>query len=110
MSSLYPLPAPQLTIDAVIGSTGLEIKADPGVPWVYAGFAGLMVTTVVSYISHSQVWALQQEGSVYVAGKSNRAKVGFSKELGEALDRVPEAGPQEVVLAGSSSSSSGSSS
>jgi hypothetical protein len=28
---------------------------DPGVAPVYAGFGGLMLTTVISYLSHSQV-------------------------------------------------------
>jgi cytochrome c biogenesis protein len=96
----------QLVADRVVGSTGLEIKADPGVPWVYAGFAGLMVTTLVSYISHSQVWALQQGGGVYVAGKSNRAKVAFDKELGEVLDAVPEAAAAQAVAAGGGGGSS----
>ncbi len=104
----------QLVVDGVVGSTGLEIKADPGVPWVYAGFAGLMITTLVSYISHSQVWALQQGGGVYVAGKSNRAKVAFEKELGEVLDDVPEAAPAmqvaQAVAAGGGGGSSGGSS
>lgn len=49
-----------LIIDRVTGATGMELKNDPGVPWVYAGFAGLMITTLVSYLSHSQVWALAQ--------------------------------------------------
>ena len=30
----------QITVEDIIGSTGLELKVDPGVPWVYAGFAG----------------------------------------------------------------------
>lgn len=30
----------QIIIDGAIGSTGLEVKVDPGVPFVYAGFAG----------------------------------------------------------------------
>lgn len=30
----------QLVIDDLVGSTGLELKVDPGVPYVYAGFAG----------------------------------------------------------------------
>ena len=34
----------QISIDNAIGSTGLEVKADPGVPYVYAGFAGASVT------------------------------------------------------------------
>ena len=27
-------------VDDLVGSTGMELKADPGVPYVYAGFAG----------------------------------------------------------------------
>ncbi len=49
-----------------------------------------MITTLVSYVSHSQVWALQQGADVYVAGRSNRSKVTFEKELDEVLDEVPE--------------------
>ena len=29
----------RIVVDGIIGSTGLEIKSDPGVPWVYAGEA-----------------------------------------------------------------------
>lgn len=32
----------QLVIDDLVGSTGLELKVDPGVPYVYAGFAGML--------------------------------------------------------------------
>ena len=30
----------QLVIDDLVGSTGLELKMDPGVPLVYLGIAG----------------------------------------------------------------------
>jgi len=30
-------------------------QTDPGVPIVYAGFGALMLTTCISYLSHSQV-------------------------------------------------------
>jgi len=80
-----------MIIDDVVGSTGLEIKSDPGVPWVYAGFGGIMITTLVSYVSHSQVWGLQDGADVVVAGKSNRSKYLFQKELDGAIDAVPEA-------------------
>ncbi|GFR47507.1 hypothetical protein Agub_g9236 [Astrephomene gubernaculifera] len=83
----------QLVVEDVVGATGLEIKSDPGVPVVYAGFGGLMVTTLVSYLSHSQVWALQQGSNLFVSGRTNRAKLEFETELDAILDQVPELRP-----------------
>ena len=51
----------QLTIEEIAGSTGLELKTDPGVPFVYCGFAGLLVTSFLSLLSHSQVWGFYQQ-------------------------------------------------
>ncbi|KAL0384126.1 UNVERIFIED_CONTAM: protein DETOXIFICATION 33 [Sesamum radiatum] len=42
-----------VVLDA-IGSTGLDIKTDPGVPIVYAGSGALMLTTFISFLSHTQ--------------------------------------------------------
>ena len=86
-----------IVLDDLIGSTGLELKADPGVPVVYAGFGGLMLTTIISYLSHSQVWALQDGTWLVVGGKSNRAKLEFERELNELLDLVPEVKSLESV-------------
>jgi cytochrome c biogenesis protein len=83
-----------LVVDDIVGSTGLELKSDPGVPLVYAGFAGIMITTLISYVSHSQVWGLQDGGAVVVAGRSNRSKFAFQKELDGVIDAVPEAAPE----------------
>ncbi|ARV59444.1 cytochrome C biogenesis protein CcsB [Nostocales cyanobacterium HT-58-2] len=77
-----------LKILDVVGSTGLQIKADPGIPIVYTGFALLMLGVVMSYFSHSQIWALQKDGRLYVGGKTNRAKVAFEQEMLEILDRL----------------------
>lgn len=30
-----------IIVENIVGSTGLELKVDPGVPYVYAGFAGI---------------------------------------------------------------------
>ena len=79
-----------LYVDELIGSTGLQIKADPGIPVVYLGFGLLMIGVVMSYISHSQVWALQTEDRLYVAGRTNRAQVSFERELLGVLDVVTE--------------------
>ncbi|OWM83787.1 hypothetical protein CDL15_Pgr004218 [Punica granatum] len=76
-------------VDA-IGSSGLDLKTDPGVPVVYAGFGALMLTTCISYLSHAQIWAMQDGTAVVVGGKTNRAKAEFPEEMNRLLDRVPE--------------------
>ena len=71
----------------VIGSTGLQIKADPGVPIVYTGFGLLMLGVVMSYFSHSQVWALETE-KFYLGGKTNRAQVAFEREIINIIEQL----------------------
>ncbi|XP_048531915.1 cytochrome c biogenesis protein CCS1, chloroplastic [Triticum urartu] len=80
----------EILIEDAIGSTGLDLKTDPGIPIVYAGFGALMLTTCISYLSHAQLWALQDGTTVVVGGKSNRAKIEFSDEMNRLLNKVPE--------------------
>jgi cytochrome c biogenesis protein len=80
----------EIVIEDAIGSTGLDLKTDPGIPIVYAGFGALMLTTCISYLSHSQIWALQDGSTVVIGGKTNRAKLEFSEEMNRLLDKVPE--------------------
>lgn len=78
----------KLKILEVIGSTGLQIKADPGIPIVYAGFGLLMLGVIMSYISHSQIWALEQNGKLYIGGRTNRAQVAFEREIIDVLQAL----------------------
>ncbi|KAM7253558.1 hypothetical protein ACFE04_021712 [Oxalis oulophora] len=80
----------KIVIVDAIGSSGLDLKIDPGVPIVYAGFGFLMLTTCLSYLSHSQVWALQDGTTVVVGGRTNRAKAEFPDDMNSLLDNVPE--------------------
>ncbi len=77
-----------LKIDDVIGSTGLQIKSDPGIPIVYTGFGLLMLGVIMSYFSHSQIWALQKGDHFYVGGRTNRAQVAFEREIIGILDQL----------------------
>ncbi|GBG88281.1 hypothetical protein CBR_g46847 [Chara braunii] len=85
----------ELVISDMIGSSGLELKADPGVPYVYAGFGALMLTSFLSFFSHSQIWALQAGSTVYVGGRTNRAKLDFRQEVSDVLDSVPQIIPKK---------------
>ncbi|WP_107668359.1 cytochrome c biogenesis protein [Cyanothece sp. BG0011] len=71
----------KLKIYQLIGSTGLQIKADPGIPFVYTGFGLLMMGVIMSYVSHSQIWVLQEDEHCYIGGKTNRSQVTFEREL-----------------------------
>ena len=56
---------------------------------------GLMITTLVSYLSHSQIWALQEEAMLHVGGRTNRATIAFAGELSNILDLVPDRGSNQ---------------
>lgn len=77
-----------LFVDEVVGSTGLQIKADPGIPMVYLGFGLLMLSVLMSYASHSQIWVLEADNRLYLGGKTNRAKVVFEREVIGILDEI----------------------
>lgn len=87
------------TLKEAIGSTGLQIKADPGIPIVYAGFGLLMLGVIMSYVSHSQVWALQVGDRLYVGGKTNRAQVSFESELIDVTNVVDQSAIASGVAA-----------
>ncbi len=87
-----------LQVLELVGSTGLQIKADPGIPLVYTGFGLLMLGVVMSYFSHSQIWALQKGDRFFVGGKTNRAQVTFERELLEILEHLKTEKNKELLV------------
>ena len=86
-----------LKILDVIGGTGLQIKADPGIPIVYLGFGLLMLGVIMSYFSHSQIWAVIKNGKLYLGGRTNRAQVVFERETIEIIERLQNPGEVQAV-------------
>ena len=65
----------------IISSTGLQIKTDPGIPIIYTGFFFLMISTLISYISYSQIWIIQEKQKIFVGGNTTRALFEFELEF-----------------------------
>ncbi len=70
-----------LTLLEIISSTGLQIKTDPGIPIIYLGFFFLMLSTLISYITYSQIWIIQKNKQIFIGGNTNRAIFEFELEF-----------------------------
>jgi cytochrome c biogenesis protein len=70
-----------LTLVEIISSTGLQIKTDPGIPIIYSGFFFLMLSTLISYITYSQIWIIQKNNKLFIGGTTNRAIFDFELEF-----------------------------
>jgi cytochrome c biogenesis protein len=70
-----------LTLVEIISSTGLQIKTDPGIPIIYSGFLFLMISTLTSYITYSQIWIIQKNQKLFIGGTTNRAIFDFELEF-----------------------------
>jgi cytochrome c biogenesis protein len=69
----------------IISSTGLQIKTDPGIPIIYSGFFFLMLSTLISYITYSQIWMIQKNKKLFIGGTTNRAIFDFELEFFKLL-------------------------
>ena len=70
-----------LRLVGIISSTGLQIKTDPGIPMIYLGFFFLMSSTLISYITYSQIWMIQKDQKIFIGGNTNRAVFEFELEF-----------------------------
>lgn len=70
-----------ITLSEIISSTGLQVKTDPGIPLIYLGFFFLMISTLLSYITYSQVWIIQKNRQLFIGGTTNRAIFDFELEF-----------------------------
>lgn len=73
--------AQPILFSEIISSTGLQVKTDPGIPLIYLGFFFLMISTLVSYITYSQIWILQKNHQLFIGGTTNRALFEFELEF-----------------------------
>ena len=48
---------------------------------IYLGFLFLMLSTLISYITYSQVWIIQKGQKLFIGGTTNRAIFDFELEF-----------------------------
>ena len=78
----------ELRLNKVLPSTGLQIKSDPGIPFVYIGFFFLIFSVLLSYTSYFQIWVVKKQNRVYVYGDTNRAIYFFEKSVLEIINNL----------------------
>jgi len=71
----------KITLTDILSSTGLQIKTDPGIPLIYTGFFFLMISTLISYISYSQIWIIKEHEKMFIGGNTTRATFDFEIEF-----------------------------
>ena len=75
---IYGVP---IVFKGLISSTGLQIKADPGIYIAYLGFLVLIISIVLSYMSYSQIWVNIDKQELHIGGKTNRAILSYEDEM-----------------------------
>jgi len=70
-----------ITLVDILSSTGLQIKTDPSIPLIYTGFFFLMVSTLISYITYSQIWVIKDKTQMFIGGNTTRATFDFEIEF-----------------------------
>ncbi len=80
----------KLSLKKIIPSSGLIIKNDPSIPFIYLSFTLIILGTIFSLIPTNQIWILFNENSnkLFIGGLSNRNLLGFKKEFLKLSDEI----------------------
>lgn len=76
------------SVDSILVSSGLQIKSDSGIPIVYLGFFLLMISSLLSYISFSQIWIAKIDSKTVATGTTNRSVLEFERDFYVIVQKV----------------------
>ena len=73
----------ELSLKKIVSSSGLIIKNDPSIPFIYFSFILIILGTILSLIPTNQLWVLfnKESKKLLIGGLSNRNLLGFKKEF-----------------------------
>lgn len=72
----------------IISATGLLVKYDPSIPIIYSGFGLLMITTILSYLSYTQIWIFSEDKNSWIGGSTNRGKLGLEIDFENLIREI----------------------
>nr|YP_010478958.1 Cytochrome c biogenesis protein [Lietzensia polymorpha]UVI61263.1 Cytochrome c biogenesis protein [Lietzensia polymorpha] len=75
-----------VSIIDILSCTGLQVRGDPGELLLCLGFACLILSTFISYISYSRIWIIKTFEKIQLGGLTNRAKLRFDFHLLNLFD------------------------
>ncbi len=80
----------KLSLKTIIPSSGLIIKNDPSIPFIYFSFILIILGTLLSLLPTNQFWILFHKDSnqILIGGLSNRNLVGFKKEFLQLSEEI----------------------
>jgi len=80
----------KLSLKKIIPSSGLIIKNDPSVPFIYFSFILIIFGTIISLIPTNQLWILVNKESkkLSIGGLSNKNLIGFKKEFFKISEEI----------------------
>ena len=80
----------KLSLKKIIPSSGLIIKNDPSIPFIYSSFILIIFGTIISLIPTNQLWILVNKESqkISIGGLSNKNLVGFKKEFLKLTEEI----------------------
>ena len=80
----------KLSLKKIIPSSGLIIKNDPSIPFIYSSFILIILGTILSLIPTNQLWILSNKNTnkLFFGGLSNKNLLGFKKEFLNLSDEI----------------------
>lgn len=85
---VFKISNKEFALNEVLTATGVDIKSDPGIPFVYFGFVLLITSTLLSFISYSRIWVFKIKENLYIGGSSNRAKISFERYFLNQINKI----------------------
>jgi cytochrome c biogenesis protein len=95
-----PLGGHTVTYVEPVLASGLQIKGDPGIPWVIGGWTLISIGLIIIFFGYRQVWYDTATGNL--VGKANRGQILLERELEALAESLRPAAETSRDLTGAS--------